>query len=132
MHPFDLFFEGGEAIMVIFKLGFIPNEEDFREFSESDYEKYHKQVGETEGKMYRFVEGKMDETDGVYAFSEFEKGKLLEAAEVIRNLAKEHLSDSDDETLKYVASITPYPFTEGSKYEEYGGGRPNKKSDNRA
>jgi len=57
MHLLDLFFEGGEAIMVIFKLGFIPNEEDFKEFSESDYVKYHKEVGETEGKMYRFVEG---------------------------------------------------------------------------
>ena len=124
MNPLDLFFEGGEAIMAIFKLGFIPNEEDFREFSESDYEKYHKEVGETESKMYRFVEGKTDETDGVYAFSEFEKGKTLEAAQVIRNLAKEHLSDSDDETLKYVAGVTPYPFTEGSKYEEYGGGKP--------
>lgn len=44
---------------------------------------------------------------------------LLEAAEVIRNLAKEHLSDSDDETLKYVAGVMPYPFTEGSKYEKY-------------
>ena len=112
--------------MAIFKLGFIPNEEDFREFSESDYEKYHKEVGETDGKMYRFVEGKMEETKEVYAFSEFEKGKMLEAAEVIRNLAKEHLSDSDDETLKYVAGVMPYPFSKGSKYEEYGGGKPKK------
>ena len=124
MNPLDLFFEGGEAIMAIFKFGFIPNEEDFREFSESDYQKYHKEVGETEGKMYRFVEGKIDETDGVYAFSEFEKGKMLEAAQVIRNLAKEHLSDSDDETLKYVAGVMPYPFSKGIKYEEYGGGKP--------
>ena len=124
MNPLDLFFEGGEAIMAIFKLGFIPKQEDFREFSESDYEKYHKEVGETEGKMYRLVDGKMDETDDVYAFSEFEKGKLFEAADVIRNLAKEHLSDSDDETLKYVAGIMPYPFTKGSKYEEYGSDKP--------
>ena len=65
MNPMDLFFEGGEAIMVIFKLGFIPKEEDFREFSEDD-----------------------------------------------------------DETLRYVASVMPYPFSKGSKYEEYGGGRP--------
>jgi len=126
MNPMDLFFEGGEAIMVIFKLGFIPKEEDFREFSESDYEKYHKEVGETEGKMYRFVEGKMDETKEVCAFSEFEKGKLMEAAEVVRNLAKEHLSEDDDETLRYVASVMPYPFSKGSKYEEHGGGRPKK------
>ena len=42
MDIFDLFFEGGEAIMIIFKIGFIPNEDDFREFSESEvWETYH-------------------------------------------------------------------------------------------
>lgn len=55
MNPLDLFLEGGKAIKIIFKIGFIPKEEDFEEFSESDYEKYHKEVGETEGKMFRFV-----------------------------------------------------------------------------
>lgn len=57
MNPLDLFLEGGKAIKIIFKIGFIPKEEDFEEFSESDYEKYHKEVGETEGKMFRFVQG---------------------------------------------------------------------------
>lgn len=124
MNPLDLFMEGGQAIMVIFKLGFIPKEEDFREFSESDYEKYRKENGETEEKMFRFVEGKMNQTQDVYAFSEFEMNKLLEGAEVIQNLAKDHIFDSDDDTLKYVASVMPYPFSKGSKYEEYGGGKP--------
>ena len=73
MNPLDLFLEGGKAIKIIFKIGFIPKEEDFEEFSESDYEKYHKEVGETEGKMFRFVQGKMDETEYVFAFDEFEK-----------------------------------------------------------
>lgn len=40
MHLFDLFFEGGTAIKIIFKIGFFPSEDDFREFSESEYEKY--------------------------------------------------------------------------------------------
>ena len=44
MNPLDLFLEGGKAIKIIFKIGFIPKEEDFEEFSESDYEKYHKEV----------------------------------------------------------------------------------------
>lgn len=65
MNPLDLFLEGGKAIKIIFKIGFIPKEEDFEEFSESDYEKYHKEVGETEGKMFRFVQGKMDESEYV-------------------------------------------------------------------
>lgn len=124
MNPLDLFMEGGQAIMVIFKLGFIPKAEDFEEFSESDYEKYHKEAGETEGKMFYLDPDKTEAEGELYAFSEFEKDKMLEAAEVVRNLAKEHLSDSDDETLKYVASVMPYPFSKGSKYEEYGGGKP--------
>ena len=118
MNPLDLFLEGGNAIKIIFKIGFIPKEEDFEEFSESDYEKYHKEVGETEGKMFRFVQGKLDESEYVFTFDEFEKKKLLEGSEVIRNLADDHLSDSDDETLQYVARVMPYPFTKGTKYEK--------------
>ena len=118
MNPLDLFLEGGKAIKIIFKIGFIPKEEDFEQFSESDYEKYHNEVGETEGKMFRFVQGKMDESEYVFAFDEFEKEKLLEGSEVIRNLADDHLSDSDDETLQYVARVMPYPFTKGTKYEK--------------
>lgn len=123
MNPLDLFMEGGEAIMVIFKLGFIPKEEDFMEFTQSDYEKYHKEVGETDGKMFVINPSKIAEEGALYAFSEFEKSKMLEGAEVIRNLAKEHLSEDDDETLRYVASVMPYPFSKGSKYEEYGAGK---------
>ena len=73
---------------------------------------------ETEGKMFRFVQSKMDESEYVFTFDEFEKEKLLEGSEVIRNLADDHLSDSDDETLQYVARVMPYPFTKGTKYEK--------------
>ena len=111
-------FRGRKSHQDNIKIGFIPKEEDFEEFSESDYEKYHKEVGETEGKMFRFVQGKMDESEYVFAFDEFEKEKLLEGSEVIRNLADDHLSDSDDETLQYVARVMPYPFTKGTKYEK--------------
>lgn len=117
MHPFDLFFMGGEAIKIIFKLGFIPKEDDFREFSESEYEKYRADVGEPDGIMFRFREEKVEVTKEVYAFSEDEKNKMLEAAEVLRKLAEDHPSDSDDETLKYLAGAMPYVFSKGSKYE---------------
>ena len=124
MHPFDLFFEGGIAIMVIFKIGFIPSEEDFREFSESEYEKYRAELSEPEGRMFRFREGKMEESNEVYAFSEDEKNKMLEAAESMRHLAKKHPCKTDDETLKYLASVMPYPFSKGSQYEKYARFRP--------
>ena len=126
MNPLDLFMEGGQAIMLIFKLGFIPREKDFKEFSQRDYEKYHKEVGETEGKMFILNPDKVEEEGSLYAFSEMEKDKMLEAADVIQNLAQEHLSENDDETLRFVASVMPYPFSKGSKYEKYGGGKPKK------
>ena len=119
MHLFDLFFEGGAAIMIIFKIGFIPSEDDFREFSESEYAKYRTEVGEPEEKMFRFREGKMDESKEVFAFSEMEKDKMVEAAELMKHLAEEHPCDTDDETLKYLASVMPYPFSKGSKYGEF-------------
>ena len=116
---FDLFFEGGTAIKIIFKIGFIPSEDDFREFSASEYEKYRGEVGETDGKMFRFREGKMEESMEVFAFSEMEKDKMVEAAELMRHLAEKHPCDTDDETLKYLASVMPYPFSKGSKYREF-------------
>lgn len=119
MHIFDLFFEGGVAIKIIFKIGFIPEEDDFREFSESEYEKYRAEVGEAEGKMFRFREGKMEESKEVFAFSEMEKNKMMEAAELMKHLAKEHPCETNDETLKYLASVMPYPFSKGSKYGEF-------------
>ena len=119
MHPFDLFFEGGVAVKIIFKIGFIPSEDDFREFSESEYEEYRAEVGETEGKMFCFCEGKMEESNEVYAFSEMEKDKMVEAAKMMRHLAEEHPCEADGEMLKYLASVMPYPFSKGSKYEEY-------------
>lgn len=79
MNPLDLFLEGGKAIKIIFKIGFIPKEEDFEEFSESDYEKYHKEVGETEGKMFRFVQGKMDESEYVLHLMNLKRKSCLKA-----------------------------------------------------
>lgn len=40
MDFFDLLFGGGQAIQGIFRLGFIPKEEDFREFSGEEYQKF--------------------------------------------------------------------------------------------
>lgn len=41
MDFFDLLFGGGEAIQSMFQLGFIPKEEDFREFSSVEYQQYN-------------------------------------------------------------------------------------------
>ena len=44
---------------------------------------------------------------------------MVEAAEMMKYLAEDHPCDTDDETFKYLAEAMPYPFSKGSKYEEY-------------
>ena len=48
MDFFDLLFGGGEAIQSIFQLGFIPKEEDFREFSSVEYQQFNTSVRDNE------------------------------------------------------------------------------------
>lgn len=52
MDFFDLLFGGGEAIQSIFQLGFIPKEEDFREFSSVEYQQFNEKECDICGKMY--------------------------------------------------------------------------------
>lgn len=54
MDFFDLLFGGGEAIQSIFQLGFIPKEEDFREFSSVEYQQFNEKECDICGKMYTF------------------------------------------------------------------------------
>ena len=49
----------------IYKLGFIPKEDDFVEFSKEDYADYEQEVGEVEGKMFTFKDGLTDAEQGV-------------------------------------------------------------------
>ena len=57
MDFFDLLFGGGQAIQGIFRLGFIPKEEDFREFSGEEYQKFKEKECDICGKMYTFKSG---------------------------------------------------------------------------
>ena len=44
----------GPSLQFIFKIGYIPNENDFLELTEDQYAAYVKQCGEIKGKIYMF------------------------------------------------------------------------------
>ena len=109
MDFFDLLFGGGEAIQSIFQLGFIPKEEDFREFSSVEYQQFNEKECDICGKMYTFNSGLPVSGKDIYAFSE--KG-----AEIIDDLCEKKTFISDDVKLRYVATLLPGVFSEGTKY----------------
>ena len=92
MDFFDLLFGGGQAIQGIFKLGFIPKEEDFREFSSLEYQKFKEKECDICGKMYTFKSGLPIPENDVYVFSEEEKGLMLKGVEILTVSAKRRLS----------------------------------------
>ena len=77
MDFFDLLFGGGEAIQSIFQLGFIPKEEDFREFSSVEYQQFNEKECDICGKMYTFNSDLPVSGNDIYAFSEKEKKHLF-------------------------------------------------------
>ena len=52
----------------------------------------------------------------VYVFSEEEKGLMLKGVEIIDSLCEEKTFISDDVKLRYVATLLPGVFSEGTKY----------------
>ncbi len=116
MDFFDLLFGGGQAIQGIFRLGFIPKEEDFREFSGEEYQKFKEKECDICGKMYTFKSGLPIAEHDVYVFSEEEKGIMLKGVEIIDSLCEEKTFISDDAKLRFVATVLPGVFSEGTKY----------------
>ncbi|WP_418324128.1 hypothetical protein [Segatella sp.] len=96
MDFFDLLFGGGEAIQSIFQLGFIPKEEDFREFSSVEYQQFNEKECDICGKMYTFNSDLPVSGNDIYAFSEKEKEFMLKGAEIIDNLCEKKTFISDD------------------------------------
>ena len=52
MDIFDLFFRTGPAIKVIFKLGFMPGENEFYELTCQQYQDYFETFGHTDEKVF--------------------------------------------------------------------------------
>lgn len=115
MNPFELFGGVGQAITIIYKLEFIPKEDDFVEFSKEDYADYEQEVGAVEGKMFTFKDGLTDAEEGVFAFQEEDKKHLLDARQLLYSLCEGKEFNSDAELLEMAAKILPSAFSKEKK-----------------
>ena len=51
MNPLDLFFGTGDAVRMIFKLGYVPEESEFYELTCDQYKYYFEIYGHTDEKL---------------------------------------------------------------------------------
>lgn len=120
MDFFDLLFGGGQAVQEIFKLGFIPKNEDFREFSNEEYMRFHEKECDLSGKMYTFRSERLAQGNEIYAFTEEEKNMILKGVEILKNICDGQTFISDDLMLRYAAQHLPDVFAKGTKYAKEG------------
>lgn len=109
----------GPALKVIFQIGFEPKEEDFYEFTEDRYQKYHREMGPTPEKMYMLLPKDYRHLSAheVMAVTETEKDNLLKATRIIEQYcldSNEQFSTYEDK-LRYAAKMLPPIFSDNTK-----------------
>ena len=124
----DIFFSAG-AIQAIFKLGFIPEDDEFFELTSEQYQAYYaledgKESSSNE-KVYmllpkdpqKYQEFAVDDT---FILTERDVSFLEKAERIIESYCEKsgEKYDNFDEKLRYCASVMPDVFSEGSKYSE--------------
>lgn len=115
---FDLFFDTGRSIQAIFKLGFIPRDEDYRNMTEEELAAYKKAIPDENEEMYILqTEGKNVASDGLICISETERSMLNDGVQVIQNYLKGMEFENDEKALAFVADRMPDVFSKGSRFE---------------
>ncbi|HAN09325.1 MAG TPA: hypothetical protein DCP90_01785 [Clostridiales bacterium] len=122
MDFFSLMFKVAPALIMIFKLGIDPKEEEILELTEEQYEKL--ELGEDidkSKKWYMWLPPKQAyESNEIMVMNEDDKEFLFEAARMIERYCQKSNKtfDNYDDKLKYAASVMPGEFSENTKYEK--------------
>lgn len=118
---FDLLFEIGPAIKVIFQLGFEPKEEDFYELTKEQYDRLKSEGEDISTKWYLLLPKNYSfQGNEVVTVSEHDKENLLRAAIKIESYCKDvdKVFKNYEEKLYYVANRMPGVFSEGTKFSK--------------
>ena len=85
----DLFFFTGPGVQVLYRMGFIPKAEDFREMTEDEYQEFLEQYPEGKGeKMFIIMRGEtLSDSGNKICVTDIERIQLLRAAAHLDNLA---------------------------------------------
>ena len=117
---FDMFFYTGPGIQVLYKMGFIPKEEDFREMTQEEFQSFLLEHPDGEGEKM-FVINRNDregEKDVILCATDIERGQLLRGAAHLRNLVSNKVCETDEELLQTAARCLPPVFTKGTCFEQ--------------
>lgn len=125
MDIFDLFFRTGPAIQVIFKLGFMPGENEFYELTCQQYQDYFETFEHTDEKVFILLPEDKDKykefaAGDTFCMTESEKDSLKDGITVIEKYCQESGKqfNSMHEKLSYVASRLPDAFSKGTPFAE--------------
>lgn len=123
MNPLDLFLGTGDAVRMIFKLGYVPEESEFYELTCDQYKHYFEIYGHTDEKIFMLIPNessnyKKHALDGVYCLTESEIDSLEDGKILIEKYCEkgDHHFESFDEKLRYAASLLPSIFSKDTPY----------------
>ena len=117
---FDLFFGTGRSIQAIFKLGFIPRNENYREMTKEELNEYKKTCPDEKDETIYILQrdGKDIDTNGLICISQTERAMLNEGVKVIQHYLQDKDFENDEQAREYVADRMPDVFSKGSRFEQ--------------
>lgn len=125
MDIFDLFFGAGTSVHTIMKLGFMPNDDDYLELTDEQYQKYYKEVGYTEEKVYAILPKNPQnhvpaELHEIVVCTESEIALMKQGWQIIESYCSspELANATDQQKLAHAASKLPDVFSKGTPFEE--------------
>ena len=125
MNVFDLLIGNtGQALQLVFLLGFLPVEENFLELTDEQYRQFSAEVGGVDEKLYMVVTSNGqdildDDYNEISVVTESEKNGFLNATAIIKKYCADKNLASDKEKLCYAAHCLPDCFSKGTKFEKY-------------
>lgn len=125
MNLFDLFFVTGPAIQVIFKLGYVPKDEEFYELTYQQYQRYFETFEATDEKIFMLLPDerqkyKVFAANDVFCMTESEKESLKRGEAVIEKYCEDSHQQFNNyhEKLCYAASVLPDVFSKDTPYSQ--------------
>jgi hypothetical protein len=121
MNLHQILFDLSPAIMAIYKLGFIPDEDEIHEFTAELYDAFESQGGDISKRLYTIIpkdeKNRLPEKE-IRVLTEDEIPRLWRGSKFLRGYAKEIGCDSEesDEILAAAAAALPPVFSENSRF----------------
>jgi len=116
----DLFFYTGPGIQALYRMGFIPKENEFREMTEEEYSNFLKEYpeGVEEKILVAKNRDKYGNAEDLIVVTESQLDMLKRASKHLHNLASGEIFEDDEEMLIRLAKALPPVFTRGTRFAQ--------------